>query len=408
MTSPWRLLFGSGVFALVGFGGWGAEPCSQFLMLDGFKAKPGVERGELKFQGYGGYEVCLVSREGLSRLDLRFGTRGVPLFRTGAAFGYGEESWLANKPLEWRGEKVGGVFEPYALIFRAFRPRSEGGRPLESYVVVSLEGCDARVIGSFPAAEGPLDAVRHADRECRGTGEGRLVSSRRLLVERAVAEWLEAVRGGDEKRLRAAYSSRFLRSKGSRVGRLDTALGRIARLGASEATGFSVKEEGGKLDVLFSLARGVGVSEESDALQVKLGMLMEGKSLKIFSESVGGVPSERSEGDKGADSRVVSSKRDEPRDAESDLSQLMVGRWLASDGKGMMSLVFEEGGRVTRKRIGSAGKGDSGASGAWAVRDGVLVLDLGKGEEERKLTPTKGGRFKLEGRGGVLFLEKQR
>ena len=157
-----------------------------------------------------------------------------------------------------------------------------------------------------------------------------------------------------------------------------------------------------------SLARGVGVSEESDALQVKLGMLMEGKSLKIFSESVGGVPSERSEGDKGADSRVVSSKRDEPRDAESDLSQLMVGRWLASEGKGMMSLVFEEGGRVTRKRIGSAGKGDSGASGAWAVRDGVLVLDLGKGEEERKLTPTKGGRFKLEGRGGVLFLEKQK
>jgi hypothetical protein len=74
----------------------------------------------------------------------------------------------------------------------------------------------------------------------------------------------------------------------------------------------------------------------------------------------------------------------------------------------MMSLVFEEGGRVTRKRIGSAGKGDSGASGDWAVRDGVLVLDLGKGEEERKLTPTKGGRFKLEGRGGVLFLEKQR
>ncbi len=408
MTSPWRLLFGSGVFAFVGFGGWGAEPSSQFLTLDGFKAKPGVERGQLRFQGHGGYEVFLVNREGLSRLDLRFGARSVSLFPTGVAFGYGEESWLANKPLEWRGEKVGGVFEPYALIFRAFRPRAEGGKPIETYVVVRLEGCDAQVVGAFPAEEGPLEAVRHADKECRGTGEGRLVSSRRLLVERAVVEWLEAVRGSDEKRLRAVYSSRFLRAKGSRVGRLDAGLGRIARLGASEATGFSVKEEGGKLDVVFSLARGVGVSEESDALQVKLGMLMEGKSLKIFSESVGGVPSEHSEGDKGTASRVVSSKWDEPRDAGSDLSQLMVGRWLASDGKGMMSLVFEEGGRVTRKRIGSAGKGDSGASGAWAVRDGVLVLDLGKGEEERKLTPTKGGRFKLEGRGGVLFLEKQR
>ncbi len=73
-----------------------------------------------------------------------------------------------------------------------------------------------------------------------------------------------------------------------------------------------------------------------------------------------------------------------------------------------MTLVFEEEGRVIRKRLGSAGKGDSGGSGAWTVRDGVLMVDLGKGEEERKLTPLKGGRFKLEGRGGVLFVEKQR
>jgi hypothetical protein len=394
---------------VVCFCGWGAEPSSVFLTLDAFKAKPSGASAELRFQGYGGYDIFLGTRDGLSRLELRFGSRVVGLVRSGDVFGYGEGSWMANKPLEWRGVKVRGVFEPYALIFRSFRPRAEGGRPVETYVVVSLEGCDSRVIGAFPAEEGPLEAVRHADREwVRSEGTGRVLASRRLMVERAVAEWLAAVRAGDEKRVRGAYSSGFLRANGRRAGKLEGGLGRIARFGDGEATGFSVREEGGRLEVAFSLIRAESGSGDAEPLRVKLGMLVEGASMKISSESVEGGDLRKAVEEKGAAQVVGAAVSDASGDPKSELGQLLIGRWLASDGKGMMTLVFEQEGRVFRKRLGASGKGDPGAYGAWAVRDGVLTVDLGKGEEERKLTPLKGGRFKLEGRGGVLFVEKQR
>lgn len=389
-------------------GAWGLEVSSSFLTLDGFKARPRSQPGELGFQGYGGYEVVLGTRDGLSRLDLRFGSRSVPLFRTGRAFGYDEESWLANKPLEWRGLKVGGVFEPVALIFRTWRARSGQARPVETYIVVSLEGCDSRVIGAFSVDDGPLEAVRHADRECvREDVPGLVMSSRRLVVERVVEEWLLAVRSSDEKRLRRVYSAGFARGSATRA-RGDDVMHRVASLGVAEAVSFSIKEEGRRLDVAFSLVRVPPDGGDSESLRVRLGMVREGDILKISSETLERRDSEKNEIGKGGGEHPSTMKVGESHDSGSALSRLMVGRWWASDGKGMMTLVFEDAGRFICKRLGVAGRGDPGFSGTWTVRNDLLVVDLGNGEEERKLTPSKGGRYKLEGPGGVLFIEKQR
>jgi hypothetical protein len=404
-----RVLIWAFLPSLFGLRTWGGvQPLSNFLTLDGFKAKENLVSGESRFQGYGGYEIFLGVREGLSRLDLRFGSRRVPLFVSGAAFGYGEESWLANKPLEWRGLKAKGGFEPYALIFRSFRPNPGGGRPIETYVVVRLEGCDSRVIGAFSTVEGPLEAVRLADQEGGEAGGKRpLFASQRLGIERTVMEWLVAVRGGDEKRLAQVYSSGFLRTAGRRGAKREGVPKAVASFGGGEAVNFSITESGGKLAVAFSLFREVETGAERERLIVTLGMLMEGGRWRVSSESVGegGTPKE---GAPNGASREATAKVTDAATSESDLVGLMRGRWLASDGKGMMTLAFEDEGRLVIKRLGALGKGNSATASAWSVKGDVVLVDLGKGEEERRLVPVKGGKFKFQGSGGLLFLEKQR
>jgi hypothetical protein len=226
-----------------------------------------------------------------------------------------------------------------------------------------------------------------------------------MVVERAVSEWLEAVRSGDEKRLRGAYAATFLRGGGKRTGKEDEIRKRVAETARAEAVEFLIKGEGSRLDVSFSLFREFDGGSELAPFRVRLGMVMEGQSAKITSEALEAGDLSKSGNNRGA---VQGEGAAGDGSFGGGLSEMMLGRWLASDGKGMMTLVFEEGGRFTRRRLGGAGKGDSGSVGAWSVRGDLVLVDFGRGEEERRLTPAKGGRFKLEGAGGVLFLEKQR
>jgi hypothetical protein len=396
---------------------------SVFMTLDGFTGTLDSQTGAYHFKGPGGYDVALETRDGRSRLGLRFGRKEVELEWRGDIW-YGQASWLANKPLEWRGVRGGAGFEPRALIFRAWRENLEPGkRAIEAFVVVGLRGCDSEILGVVPVEDGPLLAVQLADRlGVEGGGEGRLASSKRLLVEQLVDDWSSCRLSQDEGKLRMLYHPSFLAVGGKRKGTTGTEWFKKAVLDRSLVEGriarkFEIREEGGGYDVSFQMFAGKVELGNASPLRVRMRLASDSGGLKILSEVMetegGEVVTENRSVAGDAVSRQVStdsmSKVGEKRGGgDLEIGQVMVGKWMASDGKRITMMVFEEGGQVKVSQAALKGRPAGEQNGTWREESGRLVLDVGNGPETYAVSPAKSGRYRLTGRSGMIYLQKQR
>lgn len=151
-------------------------PVSEFTTTDPKKVKilkGGTEVDPGSFQhlcpGFGGYQVIHEGGDDRSWINLVFEKQTTDLMEdTLKACRPGTFPAKANDVVQWRGFRRGKNYVPYAIIFRmtAGDP-DEKSSPLETLVILKLDGARSRVVGHLSAKEGNAKAQALADQLCR-------------------------------------------------------------------------------------------------------------------------------------------------------------------------------------------------------------------------------------------------
>ncbi len=157
------------------------KPVSKYTTTDPKKVKiledsAREKKAEVDFfkhlcPGLGGYKVIHEGFDLRSWINLQFGGKTTDLRRdTVTACEPGHFPAKANDVVEWRGIQKGGSFAPYAILFRmraTLEPDDGKRTPVETFIIIKLDGEKSRIVGHIPAKEGDAKAEELADRLCR-------------------------------------------------------------------------------------------------------------------------------------------------------------------------------------------------------------------------------------------------
>jgi hypothetical protein len=155
------------------------KPESEFTTTDPKKVKiihdtalekdPEIDSFEHLCPGLGGYQVIHEGGDLRSWINLKFGGSKTDLMNdTLTACSPGQFPAKANNVVQWRGFREGGVFKPYAIIYRMRSTKDdEKQTPIETLIVIKLDKEKSRVIGHVSAKEGNEKAEAMADKLCK-------------------------------------------------------------------------------------------------------------------------------------------------------------------------------------------------------------------------------------------------
>lgn len=165
----------------VGFGGVSAadlKPASEFTTTDPKKVKiledsarekdPEIDHFKHLCPGLGGYQVIHEGGDLRSWINLKFDGQTTDLMGETLSACPGQFPAKANNVVQWRGYRRGDAFVPYAIIYRMMSSADdEKQTPLETLIVIKLDGGKSRVVGHVAAKEGNEKAEAMADKLCR-------------------------------------------------------------------------------------------------------------------------------------------------------------------------------------------------------------------------------------------------
>jgi hypothetical protein len=152
------------------------KPTSEFTTTDPKKVKiledsalekdPEIDHFRHLCPGLGGYAVVHEGGDLRSWINLRFQDQVTDLMNDTLTACPGNFPAKANNVVEWRGVRQGGVFVPYAIIYRMRSSDEEGKKTFETLVVIKLDKGKSKVVGHVSGKEGNDKAEAMADRLC--------------------------------------------------------------------------------------------------------------------------------------------------------------------------------------------------------------------------------------------------
>jgi hypothetical protein len=154
------------------------KPASEFTTTDPKKVRiledsalekdPEIDHFKHLCPGLGGYQVIHEGGDLRSWINLSFKGETTDLMGDTLAACPGHFPAKANDVVQWRGYRQGGAFMPYAIIYRMMSSADdEKQTPLETLVVIKLDGAKSRLVGHVSSKEGNEKAEALADRLCR-------------------------------------------------------------------------------------------------------------------------------------------------------------------------------------------------------------------------------------------------
>jgi hypothetical protein len=154
------------------------KPASEFTTTDPKKVKiledsalekePEIDHFKHLCPGLGGYQVIHEGGDLRSWINLVFDNKKTDLMGDTLAACPGQFPAKANDVVQWRGYRKGGVFVPYAVIYRMMSSADDEKQTrLETLIVIKLGKDKSRVVGHVSAKEGNEKAEALADKLCR-------------------------------------------------------------------------------------------------------------------------------------------------------------------------------------------------------------------------------------------------
>ena len=136
----------------------------KVLSSSELEKEPEIDHFEHLCEGLGGYELLHRSGDARSWIEVRFGKKTSDLY--GATMGAGRGFFVhkQNDVVEWRGIKKGGVFTPYAIIYRVEAQDPEDSTKSNStLLVIALNEGDAKLLGVAHGKDEDAEAKKLAD-----------------------------------------------------------------------------------------------------------------------------------------------------------------------------------------------------------------------------------------------------
>ena len=151
------------------------KPTSEFTTTHPKKVKiledsalekdPVIDHFKHLCPGLAGYQVMHVGGDMRSWINLIYKGKDIDLEKDSLAACPGQFQSKANDVVQWRGFRKDGKFKPYAIIYRMVSSDVDKNNiPLETLVVIKLDGEKSRVVGHVTAKEGNEKAEAMADK----------------------------------------------------------------------------------------------------------------------------------------------------------------------------------------------------------------------------------------------------
>lgn len=170
MTTRTLLTLASTLFiGLTGINAADSKPVSEFTTTAEKKSKL-LEEGNDSFKyrcpGLASYDVIYEGSGGRSWINLVYDSEQTNLMDDTLNACPGTFPTKANDVVQWRGYRQGGMFVPYAIIYRMKSMNEETGKSVETLVILQLAGSGSRVVGKIAASKGNEAAEALADKLC--------------------------------------------------------------------------------------------------------------------------------------------------------------------------------------------------------------------------------------------------
>lgn len=154
------------------------KPASEFTTTNPKKVKiledsalekePEIDHFKHLCPGLGGYQVIHEGGDLRSWINLTFKGQTTDLMNDTLTACPGQFPAKANDVVQWRGYRRGDSFVPYAIIYRMTSSADdEKQTPIETLIVIKLDGAKSRVVGHVSSKEGNEKAEALADRLCQ-------------------------------------------------------------------------------------------------------------------------------------------------------------------------------------------------------------------------------------------------
>ena len=145
------------------------DPKKVKILEDSSRAKePEIDSFRHLCPGLGGYEVVHEGGDSRSWINLIYDSKKTDLMSDTLSACPGQFPAKANNVVQWRGFRQGGVFVPYAIIYRMMsNADDEKQTRLETLVIIKLDKEKSSVVGHVSAKEGNEKAEMLADKLCK-------------------------------------------------------------------------------------------------------------------------------------------------------------------------------------------------------------------------------------------------
>lgn len=153
------------------------KPDSEFTTTDPKKVKiledssrekdPEIDSFRHLCPGLGGYKVIHEGGDLRSWINLIYDGQKTDLMNDTLSACPGQFPAKANDVVQWLGFRQGGVFVPYAIIYRMMSSADDAKQTrLETLVIIKLDKGKSRVVGHVSAKEGNEKAEMLANKLC--------------------------------------------------------------------------------------------------------------------------------------------------------------------------------------------------------------------------------------------------
>ena len=154
------------------------KPESEFTTTDPKKVKiledsarekdPQIDHFKHLCPGLGGYQVIHEGGDLRSWINLIYEGQKTDLMNDTLSACPGQFPAKANDVVQWRGFRQGGVFVPYAIIYRMLSSADDEKQTrLETLVIIKLDKGKSSVVGHVAGKEGNEKAELLADKLCK-------------------------------------------------------------------------------------------------------------------------------------------------------------------------------------------------------------------------------------------------